>query len=154
MPQHPFSGKAVEVRFPRGPADGSASLRALSRPPLCAGNREALGEEKRRGTVPASQHATHRSTQRIRLAAKASAMDLAPSSLILLLWRLWRQGGASLVAPRRAPGRPSPRTPSQWGSWPFPPPLWPQGFPGVSRRLPAGYGQGTPDNWTTRSSTV
>lgn len=35
---------------------------------------------------------THCITERVRLAAKASAINLAPSSLILLLWRLWRQG--------------------------------------------------------------
>ena len=146
----------MDVRFSRGRADGSESLQALSHPPLCAGNREALGggEERRENrSLPASMP-THCSTERVRLVANASAMHLAPSSLILLLWRLWRPGEASLVEPTRVPGRPSPHTPREWGSWPFPPLLWPQAFPGFSRHLPAGCGQGAPDHWTTRSSIV
>ena len=114
--------------------------------PLCRKQALGGGDERRENrSLPASMP-THCSTERVRLVANASAMDLAPSSLILLLWRLWRQGEASLVEPKRVPGRPSPHTPREWGSWPFPPLLWPQAFPGFSRHLPAGCGQGAPDH--------
>lgn len=59
--------------------------------------REALGEGEDRGGSLLAIVSTHCSTERVRLAAKASAMDLAPSSLILLLWRLWRQGRGVLL---------------------------------------------------------
>lgn len=119
----------MDIRFSRGHPDGSESLRALSHPSLHAENRQALGgegrREKRKRSLSASMP-THCSTERVRLAAKASAMDLAPSSLILLLWRLWKQRGASLMEHRRVPGMPSPPLPRKWeNNWPFPLLLWP-----------------------------
>lgn len=74
-----------------------ASGLRLLHPYLQKTGREALGEGEDRGGSLLAIMSTHCSTERVRLAAKASAMDLAPSSLILLLWRLWRQGRGVLL---------------------------------------------------------
>lgn len=89
----------MDIKISRDHPDGSESLRPSPQSSLLAETERPLEEERREegGPVLVST-STYCSTERVRLAAKASATDLAPLSLMALLWRLWKQGRSALAA--------------------------------------------------------
>lgn len=119
--------------------------------------------EKRGG--PATGMPTHCSAERVRFAAKASATDLVPSSLIVLLWRLWGQGGGlnplqchqgprrqQLTMERRGLTSTSASLPARcpgWGARPLLEWLWLPVSLWVSKHLPADWEEGVPGIWIT-----
>ena len=78
----------MDIKFSRAvQTSWKASGPCPLHPSLQKTGREAFGRRdgEYRGSSPMADMSTHCITERVRLAARASAMDLAPSSLIVLL---------------------------------------------------------------------
>lgn len=86
-----FQGPSRWVRKPQDISPVILPCRKQTERPL---------EEERReeGDPVLVSTSTYCSTERVRLVAKASATDLAPLSLMALLWRLWRPGRSTSAA--------------------------------------------------------